>query len=624
MYQEAGAPTNHYDAGLLFASDDGVHWRDVAPVARSEAGTQWWKGFVLQRADGSYVMNHGVYEGGKNDALRILTCNGTDKLTDWQAAATSRPGAAYHANGRWDHMYMNVDDTSGGPGGYIGFAVSSPLNRTRFASGWPGVQRSRDGVHWTAGQPLAVEWGALTPQSIEEGGFERLQLPPTATHGAGNRSKWFLVGGGGAALGGMSYCMWVFEADEIDGPYRPVARRFRLSGGGSGGAGGFSWGALAAFVKGRDGARLVSQYMTAQGKGRANVWMLPMRQPVLDTSGALRLGWWPGNEAMLGGPVAGHSTTATAPPQVLTAACAGAGGGASVRVAWLAALDAATHDQGVYLRAQLSSIGATGAAGAVGVAIEDPASNASAPPGPGPADPSYAVGFDLPGDDLRWHAANYSDPRVCMAECAAEPACVAWTFVLSAGRREGAGAGWGTDAGYEYPVPRCCLKGGGGLPSFRHNSACVSGLSRSLPPTPSPAPRPKALTAALVDVGADGAAGTASRVWRGASATGGGGGGAFSELDRSGIFACGAGGAKCGVGTVTAVSHGDAHDLLLLLRKGMWELYIDGLLVQTYVYGSAYPLPPPGAAGVTGRVGVACSGNATASLSQITLGLLKL
>ena len=35
MYQRDGDPTNHYTAGLLFGSDDGVHWRDVGPVAPS-------------------------------------------------------------------------------------------------------------------------------------------------------------------------------------------------------------------------------------------------------------------------------------------------------------------------------------------------------------------------------------------------------------------------------------------------------------------------------------------------------------------------------------------------------------------------------------------------------------
>ena len=348
MYQKGGDPTNYYTAGLLFASDDGVHWRTVGPVAPSANGTQWWKGFVLQLPDGSYVMDHGVLEHGQNDALRILTAPSTEHLGlpgGWTAAATSRPGAGFRSTGRWDHMYMSALDgdggggggvgsggvgvggvggvggRGGGGGGYIGFAVASPLNSTAYAGTWPAVQRSPDAVHWTAAEPLAVEWGGVSPQGIEEGGFERLQVPVPGAAGGGsggaggssrsssssNASKFFLIGGGGAARGGMSYSMWVFEADAVEGPYRPAARRFRLSGGGSRAPSSFSWGALAAWCRGRDGERLISQYVTAQGKGRSNVWMLPLRKPVLDASGALRLGWWGANDAMLGAPLPGHA-----------------------------------------------------------------------------------------------------------------------------------------------------------------------------------------------------------------------------------------------------------------------------------------------------------------------------
>ena len=41
----------------------------------------------------------------------------------------------------------------------------------------------------------------------------------------------------------------------------------------------------------------------------------------------------------------------------------------------------------------------------------------------------------------------------------------------------------------------------------------------------------------------------------------------------AGRFACGDG-VTCGVATLTAVAAGEAHELLLLFRKGMWELYL--------------------------------------------------
>ena len=52
----------------------------------------------------------------------------------------------------------------------------------------------------------------------------------------------------------------------------------------------------------------------------------------------------------------------------------------------------------------------------------------------------------------------------------------------------------------------------------------------------------------------------------------------------------------------------------------MYELYVDGLLVQTFVYGGAAPLPK----GASGRIGLACVGHGAAQLSKIRIGSLDL
>lgn len=93
---------------------------------------------------------------------------------------------------RWDHMYMQKDPKV--KGGYIGFPVSEPLNATRYASTWPGVQRSADGITWKASEPLDVRWGSVAPQGIEEGGIERLKLPD-------GTFRYFLIGGQGGGGG---------------------------------------------------------------------------------------------------------------------------------------------------------------------------------------------------------------------------------------------------------------------------------------------------------------------------------------------------------------------------------------------------------------------------------------
>ena len=74
----------------------------------------------------------------------------------------------------------------------------------------------------------------------------------------------------------------------------------------------------------------------------------------------------------------------------------------------------------------------------------------------------------------------------------------------------------------------------------------------------------------------------------------------------------------CGVATVTAVEPGMPHSVLLFFSAGMWELYVDDLLVQTYVYGGTWPLPTKGS--WTASVGVACTGSATAKLDDAIVG----
>jgi len=126
MYSQKGDGV--YESGWLAASDDGVRWRDVAPIAPSLAGTQWWKGFVLQlRADPPlFVLDHGVCERpGGNDALRILTSN---DLRSWAVNGTSKSDPLWYRPSRWDHMYMGRDETNGG---YIGLPVSSPINGSK-------------------------------------------------------------------------------------------------------------------------------------------------------------------------------------------------------------------------------------------------------------------------------------------------------------------------------------------------------------------------------------------------------------------------------------------------------------------------------------------------------------
>ena len=498
MYSEAG--DGAYKAGWLASSPDGAHWNDVGPIASSLPGIQWWKGFVLQlrgEPEPLFVLNHGIYEPGSgNDALRVLT---SPDLRNWTVSATSRSNPTWYHPSRWDHMYMSEHPD----GGYIGYPVSSPLSG--FPGAWPGVQRSTDGVQWKAQAPLPVNWGGVHLTSIEEGGFERLELPDSS-----GRAHYFLIGGG--CNFGSCYSMWAFRADSIDGPYAPCTRRFRLSGGAGGTTPG-QYGWLAAWSRGPNGERTISNYMSPEARiARADVWMLPMRAPLVDAEGNLRLGYWKGNDALL-------KPDATALPPT-TLACVG-----NLTAGWLAALDGAAHRQGSYLSAKLSASGT----GAVGIAVED-------------------VGITRNG--------SYT------------------ALLLDVGDADDLGT---ASRIVRYDAPAS--------PGWRGRR--VVGVAQ-----------PDAAVGVLEVKGT------------------------FREVDRTGAFECGTNTANvtCGVGLLTAFEPGAPRELLLLLRRGMFEVYLDDLLVQTFVYGGGYPLP----AGGSGRIGLSCDGGGQLALSEGRVGRLDL
>lgn len=498
MYSPNG--DKKYPSGFLSRSTDGTHWLDIGPIAPSHPNCSWWKGFPLQRPDGTFVLNHGVYDThgadnttrDGNDALRILTSN---NLQNWTDVATSKPDARWYKPSRWDHMYMKLVN-----GSYVGFPVSEPINATRYAGTWPGVQHSDDGITWTAAAPLDVRWGDVAPQGIEEGGIERLQLPD-------GTSRYFLIGGQGG--GGGCYQMWAFVSagDNLMGPYSPTQRRFRISGGLGGWGTCYSFGGLGAWVPpSAHGGALISQYITPHGgsAGRYDVWLLPMRKPVAaqqaDGTPFLRLGYWSGNDALRG------ASLQPTPPSTVDVNCTA---GSPHSVAWMAHFDAVTHAGGAYVTANLS---ANQEGSAVGFAIETPGSATE-----------YTV-MQLTVD----HESD-SDPSATNA--------------------------------------------------------------------------------------------TILRVDRSRST--------FDVIDTAGAFECGGKmkNTTCGVASMTSVAPRVSHVVRLFVRRGMFELYVDELLVTSHVYNYR-----PGVA-VGGRVGlaimcesVAASAHAVsqASLSDLRVGQLNL
>ena len=57
----------------------------------------------------------------------------------------------------------------------------------------------------------------------------------------------------------------------------------------------------------------------------------------------------------------------------------------------------------------------------------------------------------------------------------------------------------------------------------------------------------------------------------------------LTVVDVSGTFPCGS--TRCSDATKMSVTPREQHSFILLVRRGMFELYVDGLLVQYHVYG---------------------------------------
>lgn len=267
---------------LLATSPDGVHWEDQGPVIDDRArpdGATFFKCFVGRCGD-KFIMDHGVFKGGTQDTMRFYQSN---DLRHWQYLATTHPDERWYSRERWDHMYILPKEEGKPEAGYWGYivAVSKAPNQL------PAMMESRNGTRWEALPPAKTEWGTTTPINyLEYGGCERIG------------GKYYLIGGDYRGyMGNKGYAVWTLVSDSPRGPFRPDTEAFRLCGNSQEN---LTW--LPAWVRGKD-ELLISNYSSARPGDRAP-WLLPLRKPIVDKDGHLRLGWWKGNEAIKGEPLA--------------------------------------------------------------------------------------------------------------------------------------------------------------------------------------------------------------------------------------------------------------------------------------------------------------------------------
>ena len=279
MYNKDGLDGLAAGHCLLATSADGVHWEDQGTViderGRSDGAT-FFKCFVAKCGD-KFVMDHGVCRQQGQDLMRFYR---SKDLRDWEYIIGTEPDACWYTRDRWDHMYILPKEEGKPEAGYWGFVVAVP----RQGVDLPAMMQSPDGLKWEVLPPAKTEWGGMPQRNhLEYGGCERIG------------GKYYLIGGTGGYMGNC-YAMFTFVSDDPRGPFRPDAETFRLCGNSGKDV---TW--LAAWVRGKDEI-LISNYASTPSESRAP-WMLPLRKPVVDKDGHLRLGWWKGNEAIKGDPM---------------------------------------------------------------------------------------------------------------------------------------------------------------------------------------------------------------------------------------------------------------------------------------------------------------------------------
>jgi hypothetical protein len=257
----------------LAESTDGVHWTDVGAVIEDSKFLIWAMG--IHQAEGRFILNHGSF--GENGAQNVLKFWQSSNLYDWEymgeSSDVSLRGLGLPDDARLDAM--NVIKTSTGYYGY--------------ATGPSGFLASADGLQWRFCD-TKIEFGDTSPPPTpyNEGVFE--------VGGCGEiDGSFFYLGGWFNYMGRKGYGVYSLRSDSPCGPFKPDSVVYRLSGNSE------RWVSLWARFCATDTEMLVNGYMQ-QGYSYENgdTWMPPLKKAVVNRNGHLRLGYWPGNDALIG------------------------------------------------------------------------------------------------------------------------------------------------------------------------------------------------------------------------------------------------------------------------------------------------------------------------------------
>ena len=199
---------NGYNHVWQAVSDDGVHWRDAGPVI-SAPFLVWAMG--VWQAGNRFYLNHGSFSGaGTQNVLRFWE---SPDLRNWtymgEDADLSPDPRWYDPESRFDCMDV-ISTEENGRTCYHG-----------IASGPGGWLRSDDGVRWEGRPPSRFEFGSLQPAGDYP--FEIAGWLPID-------GKIYVLGSRPVYAGNRGYCVYTLTGASVNGPFRPDAGAYRLSG----------------------------------------------------------------------------------------------------------------------------------------------------------------------------------------------------------------------------------------------------------------------------------------------------------------------------------------------------------------------------------------------------------
>lgn len=281
MYMPEAGDDSHFRHVWLATSRDGVHWDDVGPVIKEAPFNIW--AMSVHRVGDRFIMNHGSFSRpGVQNVIRFWESR---DLVHWTFMGHE---ADLYPDPRWHHPDSRLDCMS-----VVPVAEDGRTHYYGFATGPGGFLESEDGVHWVGRPQPEVDWDTAPPPPTppEEGGFE----VGGCTEIGG---KTYLVGGWFNYMGATGYGVYTLTADTPRGPFRADTAAYRLCGNSG------RWVSLWARFCPTDHELLVNGYAySGYAYETGETWLPPLKRALVDAAGHLRLGYWPGNEALKGQPV---------------------------------------------------------------------------------------------------------------------------------------------------------------------------------------------------------------------------------------------------------------------------------------------------------------------------------